>query len=156
MIRYQDIIKSKDLRIKIVQSLGFIPDECMIKLQYFIKAKRRLNLRNPMRYTEKLQWYKLYYRDPVMTTCVDKHLVKEYVRNILGEEYIIPELFCWKSAEEIDFDLIPDNCVIKVNNGTGTNIFIKEMAVPKGRVSKSKRDKKTSRKMDKSSSKESR
>lgn len=126
MIKYQDIIKDRDLRVKIIQCFGFIPDEYMIRLQYFIKAKRLLNLRHPKRYTEKIQWYKLYYRNPVMTICVDKHLVKDHIRKVLGEEYVIPELFCWRTAEEIDFSIVPNNCVIKTNNGTGTNIFIKD------------------------------
>ena len=124
-MKYQNNIKNRDLRIKIVQCFGFVPDEYMVRLQYLIKAKRKLNLKNPKRYTEKIQWYKLYYRNPAMTTCVDKHMVKEYIRKTLGEEYVIPELFCWKTADEIDFNLIPNNSVIKTNNGTGTNIFIR-------------------------------
>ena len=124
-MKYQNNIKNRDLRIKIVQCFGFVPDEYMVRLQYLIKAKRKLNLKNPKRYTEKIQLYKLYYRNPAMTTCVDKHMVKEYIRKTLGEEYVIPELFCWKTADEIDFNLIPNNSVIKTNNGTGTNIFIR-------------------------------
>ena len=96
MVKYQNIIKDRDLRVKIIQCFGFIPDEYMIRFQYFVKAKRVLNLKCPKRYTEKIQWYKLYYRNPVMTICVDKHLVKEYIKKTLGEEYVIPELFCWK------------------------------------------------------------
>ena len=67
MVKYQNIIKDRDLRVKIIQCFGFIPDEYMIRFQYFVKAKRVLNLKCPKRYTEKIQWYKLYYRNPVMT-----------------------------------------------------------------------------------------
>ena len=53
-------------------ALRFVPDKTMIKLQYRIKTGRKLNLESPERYTEKLQWYKLNYRDPIMVECADK------------------------------------------------------------------------------------
>ncbi|MEG0897750.1 MAG: carbonic anhydrase, partial [Ruthenibacterium sp.] len=62
---YKKIIKSRSMRIKIMQALSFIPDKTMLQIQYQIKLRRKLNLKNPQRYTEKLQWYKLYYRDPL-------------------------------------------------------------------------------------------
>lgn len=77
---YKKIIKSRKLRFQILSLLCFIPDRTMVKLQYFIKTGRRLKLENPRRYTEKLQWYKLYYRDPAMEVCADKYQVREYVR----------------------------------------------------------------------------
>ena len=63
-MEYKSIIKSRSLRIKIMRLLSFIPDSIMVKLQYKIKTGRQLNLKNPKRFTEKLQWYKVYYRDP--------------------------------------------------------------------------------------------
>ena len=60
--------------------LRFVPDKPMVKLQYRIKTGRRLNLKNPQRFTEKLQWYKLYYRNPVMQQCVNKYAVRDYIR----------------------------------------------------------------------------
>ena len=69
---YKKIIKSRKFRIKIMQFLSFIPDEIMVRLQYRIKTGRKINLKNPQRFTEKLQYYKLYYRDPLMAQCADK------------------------------------------------------------------------------------
>ena len=63
---YKKIVKSRKLRIKILDFLSFIPDKMMLKIQYRIKMGRKLNLKNPQRYTEKLQWYKLYYKNPAM------------------------------------------------------------------------------------------
>ena len=63
----------------------------MLKLQYKIKTGRALNLKDPQRYTEKLQWYKLNYKNPIMHQCVDKYLVREYVAK-KGLEKILVEL----------------------------------------------------------------
>lgn len=79
MLDYKKIIKSRSVRSKILEALSFIPDKPMLELQYWIKTGRKLNLKNPERFTEKLQWLKLYYRDPLMIQCVDKFDVREYV-----------------------------------------------------------------------------
>ena len=81
MIDYKKIIKSRKMRLNILKFLSFIPDKPMIKLQYFFKTGRRLNLQNPKRFTEKIQWYKLYYKNPLMIQCVDKYDVREYVKS---------------------------------------------------------------------------
>lgn len=75
MMDYKKIIKSRAVRIKIMQAMRFIPDKWMLSLQYKIKTGRKLDLKNPQRFTEKLQWYKIYYRDPIMKQCVDKYSV---------------------------------------------------------------------------------
>ena len=69
---YKKIIRSQEARYKILRFLSFIPDGCMLKLQYRIKMGRKLNLEEPRRYSEKLQWYKLNYRNPLMQKCSDK------------------------------------------------------------------------------------
>ena len=85
---YKKIIKSRAVRVKILQALSFIPDKPMLKLQYHIKTGRRLDLKNPQRYTEKLQWYKLYYRDPLMAQCADKYEVRKYVEEKFDVEKV--------------------------------------------------------------------
>ena len=77
---YKKIIKSQKVRFAILRALRFIPDQQMLKLQYRIKLGRKLNLVSPARYTEKIQCYKLNYRNPVMMKCVDKYHVREYVK----------------------------------------------------------------------------
>lgn len=123
---YKKIIKNRSMRFKILKLLNFIPDKTMIKLQYRIKTGRKLNLKNPQRYTEKLQWYKLYYRDPLMTKCADKYTVREYVEN-KGLDYILNELYgVYDSVEEIDFDKLPNKFVLKTTNDSHTNIFCED------------------------------
>lgn len=79
---YKKIIKSKQTRLKLLEVVGFIPDKTMIKFQYRMKTGRKLDLKNPKRYSEKLQWYKLYYRDSLMPKCVDKYEVREYIKSL--------------------------------------------------------------------------
>ena len=123
---YKKIISSQKMRFAILRMLKFVPDKAMIKLQYRIKLKRKLNLKDPKRYTEKIQWYKLYYRNPVMMECVDKYGVRRYIEkkglgNILNQLYQVVD-----RPEEINFDQIPDKFVIKTTNGSGTNILVKD------------------------------
>ena len=80
-MNYKKILKNKKLRFKILSLMKFVPDKAMLKLQYRIKNNRKLNLSKPLRYTEKMQWYKLYYRDPLMKQCADKYSVREYVKS---------------------------------------------------------------------------
>lgn len=122
---YKKIIKKPETRYKILSLLNWIPDKVMLKIQYRLKLKRRLNLKNPQRFTEKIQWYKLNYRNQLMHQCVDKFEVRKYVekkglRKILNEMYGI-----YDNVESIDFDKLPEKFVIKATNGGGgLNIII--------------------------------
>jgi len=121
---YKSLIKSRKLRIKIMQFLSFVPDEWMIKLQYRMKTGRKLNLKNPQRFTEKLQWYKLYYRDPLMAQCADKFEVRKYVE-ACGLGHTLNELYgVYNSPEEIDFGALPNAFVAKDTLGGGGNSVI--------------------------------
>lgn len=123
---YKKLIPSRSIRFKILKMMKFIPDKQMISLQYFIKLKRIPDLKNPKRYTEKIQWYKLNYRDTKMQKCVDKYLVREYVQekglgNILNKLYGV-----YDSIEEINFENLPDKFIIKTTNGSSTNYICKD------------------------------
>lgn len=103
--------------------LRVLPDKVYISLQYWYITKRRLNLKNPTRYNEKLQWLKLYDRKPEYTKLVDKYLVKEYVSQKIGEQYIIPTIGVWQDANEIDFNNLPSKFVLKCNHDS-KSVFI--------------------------------
>ena len=120
---YKKVIKSQKLRFKILSALRFVPDETMVKLQYRIKTGRKLNLKNPKRYSEKLQWYKLFYRDAVMMQCADKYSVREFIKS-KGLESTLNELYeVFASPDDITFDNLPTRFVMKLSNGSGTNLF---------------------------------
>lgn len=118
-INYKAIFKDSEKRIKIMQFLSFVPDKLMLKIQYWIKTGRRLNLKNPKRYSEKIQLYKLMYKNPIMKTCVDKYRVREYVKSH-GCENILNELYgVYNSVEDVDFNKLPNQFVLKDTLGGG-------------------------------------
>lgn len=96
-----------------------ITDKAYLKIIYRAHFGKSLNLNNPQTYNQKLQWLKLYDRNPIYTTLVDKYLVKEYVKDILGEEYIIPTLGVYDSFDEINFSELPDQFVLKTTHDSG-------------------------------------
>lgn len=101
-------------------------DKLQIKRTWYCQMPYKLNLRNPQTYNEKLQWMKLYDRNPLYTTMVDKYAVKEYVANIIGQEYIIPTLGVWDSFDEIDFDSLPNQFVLKCTHDSGGLVICKD------------------------------
>ena len=111
---------------KLYKLLNILPDRMVVGLQYFASLGRWPNLKNPKRFTEKLQWYKLNYRVPLMTQCADKYRARFYIEEKGLSEYL-PKLYqVCDSFEEIDFERLPQSFAIKSNNGCGTNIFIKD------------------------------
>ena len=96
-----------------------LPDKLYIQMQYFYHFHRFANLKTPQLFNEKLQWLKLYDRNPLYTTLVDKYAVKKWVASKIGEQYIIPTLGVWEKAEDIDFDKLPSQFVLKVNHDSG-------------------------------------
>jgi hypothetical protein len=83
-----------------------------------------LNLDHPRTFSEKLQWLKLQDRNPLYTTMVDKVEVKKYVEEIIGEQYIIPTLGVWDTPDEIDFEALPNQFVLKCNHNSGKGMCI--------------------------------
>lgn len=122
---YKKIFKSAKTRRIILNILSFVPDSIMLKIQYRIKTGRKLNLKNPERFTEKLQWYKLHYRNELMKKCVDKYNVREYIKSC-GLDDILNGCFgVYDSVSDIDFDALPNKFVIKKTNGSGgLNVLI--------------------------------
>jgi len=96
-----------------------IPDRLYLQIVYRLQMKKWPNLSHPTLFSEKIQWLKLYNRKPEYTTMVDKYAVKEYVAKIIGEQYIIPTLGVWNTFDEIDFDSLPNQFVLKTTNGGG-------------------------------------
>lgn len=95
------------------------PDEIFLKMKFRLMMGKRLDLKNPKTFNEKLQWLKLYNRRPEYTTMVDKFAVKQYVADKIGEQYIIPTLGVWDSVDDIDWDSLPNQFVLKTTHGGG-------------------------------------
>ena len=133
MVRILQLLKRfisrPDIRFGYLSKLGiynYMPDEKYIRLQFknTIGGGSEPNLDNPQTFNEKLQWLKLHDRNPLYTTMVDKCAAKDYVASVIGKEYIIPTLGIWENPDEIDFDKLPDQFVIKCNHNSGRGMCI--------------------------------
>lgn len=98
---------------------GSIPDKAYLQMLYYLKMSERLDLKNPVKFSEKLQWLKLNDQNPEYTAIVDKAAVKEIVAKKIGREYVIPTLGLWNSLEEIEWDVLPNEFVLKTTHGGG-------------------------------------
>lgn len=96
-----------------------MPDDEYLKKMFSIRMGKSLDLENPQTFNEKIQWLKLYDRNPGYTTMVDKYAVKEYVANKIGEQYIIPTLGVWDKFDDIDFTTLPNQFVLKCTHDSG-------------------------------------
>ena len=126
MDSYKKIFKSQRIRMKILYFARFIPDAWMLRLQYWIKFGRKLNLRAPKRFTEKIQWYKLNYKNDLMPVCSDKYTVRRYVTE-KGLENILIDLYgVYQEIDEIPFENLPQKFVMKLSNGSGGNYICRD------------------------------
>lgn len=101
-----------------------MPDEEYLRRKFKACMGRELDLTHPQTFNEKLQWLKLYDRKPEYTMMVDKYRVREYIKEKLGEEYLIPLLGVWDDPDEIDFDALPNRFVLKCNHNSGLGMCI--------------------------------
>lgn len=120
--KLKNFISDSAKRILYLSQLGFyrhMDDRKYLEKLYRATFGKELNLENPQTFNEKLQWLKLYDRKPIYTTMVDKYAAKEYVADKIGEEYIIPTLGVWDKFDDIDFDALPDQFVLKCTHDSG-------------------------------------
>ena len=108
---------SKRLLYKI--AICLIPDVLYTRLKFKRSHHRWPHLKTPKTFDEKLCWLKLHHREPIMSTMVDKAAAKQYVAQVIGEEYIIPTYGLWNRAEDIDFDILPEKFVMKGTHDSG-------------------------------------
>ena len=105
-----------------LNQLGFyrlVNDKVYTKKIFYYKTGKHLKLNSPKTFTEKLQWLKLYDRKSEYTTMVDKYAVKKYVADRIGEQYIIPTLGVWERFDDIDFNMLPNQFVLKCTHDSG-------------------------------------
>lgn len=105
---------------------NYMPDILYIKMIYWLNIGQKLNLEFPCTFSEKLQWLKLYDRNPRYTEMVDKYAVKKYVAKYIGEKYVIPLLGVWDHFNDIDFTALPNSFVLKCTHDSGGVIVVKD------------------------------
>lgn len=104
---------------------SFLPDKIYLSLRFRLKMGKWINWKNPFTYNEKLQWLKVYNRRKEYSKLVDKYEVKEYVRSVVGDEYVIPTLKVWDNADDIDITNLPNQFVLKTtHSGGNTGVVI--------------------------------
>ncbi|WP_295218820.1 ATP-grasp fold amidoligase family protein [Ruminococcus sp.] len=106
--------------------LKFIPDKTYLRFMYYKHFRKWVSFKNPQTFNEKLQWLKLYDRNPVYTIMVDKIGVKRFVAGKIGEKYVIPTLGVYDSIEDIDFDELPNQFVLKCNHDSKSVCICKD------------------------------
>lgn len=129
MSKLYNFITNKRLRFSYLTAMGlthWMSDERFLKKEYYLAMGKTLNLNTPKTFNEKLQWLKLYNREPQYTMMVDKYAVKQYVANKIGSQYIIPTLGVWNHFDEIDFDELPNQFVLKCTHDSGGIVICKD------------------------------
>lgn len=120
-MNYKALISNQTVRLRILKFLRFVPDRVMLSLQYYIKMGRKCDFRNPKTWTEKLQLYKMVYRNPLLGICVDKFRVRQYLQE-KGMSHLLVKLYgVYDDASQIDFTELPDKFVLKTTDGGGGN-----------------------------------
>lgn len=120
----RNIKHPEKLIIKLGKISGLIPDKLYLKAYYYNVFGKKLDLKNPKTFNEKLQWLKLYDRRPEYTMMVDKYKVRDYVSELIGEEHLIPLLGVWDDPDEIDFESLPNQFVLKCNHNSAVGMCI--------------------------------
>ncbi len=115
--------------LKKTKNIENIPEDKyadLIENEYLKALGHSLNWDNLQTYTEKMQWEKIYDKNPMKTVLADKYRVREWVEIKIGNDYLIPLIGVWDSFDDIDFNSLPDQFVLKTNHGTGTNLIVKD------------------------------
>ena len=108
------------LKLMNTSLFNLYPDKLYLKLKYRLIMGKKLDLINPKTYNEKLQWLKLYDRNPLYSNLVDKYEVRKYIEEKIGEEYLIPLIGVYNSFEEINFEELPEKFVLKCTHDSGS------------------------------------
>ncbi len=118
--------------------VNWIPDKMYLKWAYYSSFHKHLDLKNPKSFNEKIQWLKLNDRKPEYTKLADKYAVRDYVQEKIGKKYLIPLLGLYDNVEDINWDTLPTEFVLKCTHGSGTNIICSDKSMLD--IKKSKRN----------------
>lgn len=107
--------------------LNYLPDRAYLSILYRASLKKKLNWKNPKTFNEKMQWLKVYAHKPLYCIMVDKYEVKQYVSGVIGDNYVVPTVGGpWNNFEDIDFDALPEQFVLKTTHDCGGVVICKD------------------------------
>ena len=119
------ITHPKVLSLAILKKISkYISDELYLRIKFYLTMGKVLHLKNPRTYNEKIQWLKLYGRTPETSSLCDKYAVKKIVSEKIGDKYVIPLIGVWDSPDEIDFDSLPNQFVLKCTQNSGKGMYV--------------------------------
>ena len=110
----------------LLKTTRIIPDGLYLRIAYRMVTGKSLHLNPPITYNEKLQWLKLNNRKDEYTSMVDKYEVRKFIEERVGDGYLIPTLGVWDRPEDIDFDSLPDEFVLKCTHDCGGLIICRD------------------------------
>lgn len=116
-------ILGKDIISFFYRSLFFLSDKAYLKFVYRLRLGKKLNLDNPTSFTEKLQWLKLYDHNPMYSKMADKFAVRDYIKDKVGDEFLVPLIGVYDNYSEIDFSSLPSSFVMKPTNDSGSCVI---------------------------------
>lgn len=130
MNKFLRLLSDPKFRFSVLAAKGFyktMPDKEFYEKSYWLSYGKKLDLENPQGFSEKIMWLKLHDRKPLYTTLVDKYAVRHYIAEQVGEDYLIPLVGGpWESADEIDFDALPNQFVLKCTHDSGSVIVCRD------------------------------
>ena len=109
-----------------MKKLKFLPQDKYVKFYYEYYSGRKLDYNNPIDFNDKLSWYKVFYRKPILNQLVDKYAVRSYVKDKIGEEYLNDLIAVYDKASEVNFEKLPEKFVIKGTHGFHFNLIVKD------------------------------
>lgn len=127
--KFIKFIMDKKFRFNVLSLLGFynsMEDRKYLKIKYKIEMGRKLNIENPRTFNEKIQWLKINDHKEIYTTMVDKFKAKSYVEKKIGKQYIVPTYGVWDRFEDIDFDILPNQFVLKCTHDSGGLVIVRD------------------------------
>ncbi len=104
----------------------WMSDKNYLKMMYYVTIGKKLSFQSPQTFNEKIQWLKLYDRNPIYTDLVDKYEVRRYIAKVIGKEYLIPLIGVWDTFEDIDFSKLPNQFVLKCTHDSGGLVICKD------------------------------
>lgn len=121
-MKFKNVPKYPEILLK--NALFMFSESCYLKTEYKKKTGKKLNLKNPKTFNEWIQWYKINYRNPLITQAADKANVRKYVKEKLGS-HVLPEIYgIYDKVIDIPFSEFPEKTVLKCTHGSGWNIFL--------------------------------
>lgn len=112
--------------VKIIKSFKFLPQAYYVKNYYEYYSGKRLNYDNPLEFNQKISWYKVFYKNPLLNKLVDKYAVREYVKDKIGDTYLNACIGVFNSPKEINWNELPNRFVIKGVHGCNFNLIVED------------------------------